>query len=193
MLFSLETAKAIPSEDLPDDFFDLTINDAKKLLRDVRRQRHYMEHAPLTTSEGKNLEESKKQLRQLNRYKKAIIRIQFPDRTVLQGTFAPTDTIKSVTEFVREYLEDKSMKFYVCKYICNNKMINNIYISNFCLDTTPPKEILEENKNLIELGFLPGALIHFGTDISLSTFLRKELQNKFTSNSVASLAAFQIR
>lgn len=116
MLFSLESAKAIPSEDLPDDFFDLTIDDAKKLLRDVKKQRYYMENAQLTTSGGKNLEESKKQLRQLNRYKKAIIRILFPNRAVLQGTFAPTDTIKNVTDFVRDYLEDKAVKFHVCKF-----------------------------------------------------------------------------
>lgn len=174
MLFSLETAQAISSEDLPDDFFELTIDDAKKLLRDVRSQQTTMTNAPLLTSALRNLEESKKQLRQLNKYKKAIIRVQFPDRTVLQGTFTPIETIKDVTEFVKEYLDDKSVNFY--------------------LYSTPPKEILDENKNLIQLGFVPGALVHFGTNsLESLNYLRKDLQGKFTSNSMASLAASRMR
>ncbi|KAJ8924907.1 hypothetical protein NQ315_001064 [Exocentrus adspersus] len=175
MLFSLETAQAVPSEDLPDDFFDLTIDDAKKILRDVKKQRHYMDHAPLMTSALRNLEESKKQLRQLSKYKRAIIRVQFPDRTVLQGSFAPTDTIRDVVKFVAEYLEDKSLKFYVY--------------------STPPKCVLDEDQRLIELGFVPGAMVYFGTDFldPKSNYLRRDLLDKFTSNSVASLAAAKMR
>lgn len=68
MVFSLESAQSVPSEDLPDDFFELTIDDAKKILRDVKRSRHEMDNQMLKTSQLRNLEESKKQLRQLNRY-----------------------------------------------------------------------------------------------------------------------------
>lgn len=132
MLFSLETAKAIPSEDLPDDFFDLTIDDAKKLLRDVRKQMHGMDNSPLLTSNLRNLEESKKQLRQINRYKKTIIRVQFPDRTVLQGTFAPNDTVKNVLDFVRDYLEDKSLHFHICKDSIYPNMMNLNSVILFC-------------------------------------------------------------
>lgn len=115
MVFSLETSQAVPSEDLPDEFFDLTINDAKKLLKDIKRTRFEMENGKLLTSNLRNLEESKKQLRALNRYKRAIIRVQFPDRTVLQGTFIPTDTVGTVMHFISEYLEDRNIDFYVCK------------------------------------------------------------------------------
>ncbi|CAG9864464.1 unnamed protein product [Phyllotreta striolata] len=174
MLFSQETAEAIPHEDLPDEFFDLTIDDARKLLRDVRKQQHLFENTPLMTSNLRNLEDSKKQLRQINRYKKAIIRIQFPDRIVLQGTFNPSDTIKDVMDFTRQYLHDESTQFYVF--------------------TTPPKCILNESSLLIEEGFVPGAVIHFGTDdFDQKNYLRTDLHNKITSNSIASLAAAQIR
>ncbi|CAG9818454.1 unnamed protein product [Phaedon cochleariae] len=175
MLFSLETAQAVPSEDLPDDFFDLTIDDARKILRDVKKQRFHMDNTPLMTSALRNLENSKNQLRQLNRYKKAVVRVQFPDRAVLQGTFKPTETVKDVVEFVRGFLQDTSTEFYVY--------------------STPPKCILDENKRLIELGFVPGVMIHFGTNNPdrKSDFLKKELQDKFTSNSVASLAASKMR
>lgn len=174
MLFSLETVHAMPSEDLPDDFFDLTIEDAKNLLRDVRMQQHVIVNSPLMTSALRNLEESKKQMSQLSKYKKAIIRIQFPDRTVLQGTFKPTETIRDVTEFVCDYLEDKLIPFY--------------------LYSTPPKKILEDTENLFQLGFVPGALIHFGTNnTEYKNYVRTELQDKFTSNSLASLAAAKMR
>nr|CAH7752591.1 unnamed protein product [Callosobruchus chinensis] len=175
MLFSLETAKAIPSEHLPDDFFELTIDDARKILRDVKRQRQVMENQPLKTADQRKLEESKKQLRQLNKYKKAIIRVQFPDRNVLQGTFSPVDTIKTVCDFVKVYLEDKSSTFY--------------------LYTAPPKEVLDLSKRLIEYSFVPGAMVYFGTDIKdkKDNFLRGDLKDKFTTNSVASLAANRLR
>ena len=39
--------------------------------------------------------------------KRVIIRIQFPDQTTLQGSF--------LRNFVREYLEDQQMEFYLCK------------------------------------------------------------------------------
>lgn len=117
MLFSLETAESVPSSELPDDFFELTIDDAKKLLRDIKQRQHELENGKLLTSTMRNLEESKKQLRQLNKYKQSIIRIQFPDRSVLQGTFTPTETIGVVSEFVKEYLEDKTLDFYLCKCI----------------------------------------------------------------------------
>lgn len=175
MLFSQETAEAVPSEDLPDDFFDLTIDDARKILRDVKKRRFEMENAMLKTSALRNLEESKKQMRLLNQYKKAIIRIQFPDRTVLQGTFTPTDTVGEVMDFVREYLENKALDFYL--FIC------------------PPKSILDKESRLVENGCVPGAVLYFGCnqEVNGSQLLRKDLRNKFTTNSVASLAASRMR
>lgn len=117
MVFSLETADSVPSSELPDDFFELTIDDAKKILRDIRKRQYDLSNGQLLTAAMRKLEESKKQLRQLNRYKQAVIRVQFPDRTVLQGTFTPTDTVSTVTDFVREYLENTNMDFYLCEYL----------------------------------------------------------------------------
>lgn len=194
MLFSWETANAVPSEELPDDFFDLTIEDAKKILRDVKRTRNNLENAPLRTAALRNLEESKQQLRQLNKYKKAIIRIQFPDRTVLQGTFAPSDTVESVLDFIREFIEDKSLDFYVCKFIIFTFIIGGI---NFIVvaDFTPPKTIINKEHRLLEIGCVPGALLYFGTneEHKQEQYLKKELRNKFTTSSVASMAASRIR
>lgn len=114
MLFSYEMAKAIHSEDLTDEFFELTIGDAKKLLKDLKKQRVAFDNGILATSAMRDLEESKKQLRLLNQYKKAIIRIQFPNYIVLQGTFLPSETISHVSQFVKEYLEEATLNFYLC-------------------------------------------------------------------------------
>lgn len=48
--------------DLPDDFFDLTVSDVKKLLKDLKKRRAEMEDAPLQTRELRRLEESKRVL-----------------------------------------------------------------------------------------------------------------------------------
>ncbi|RZC37472.1 tether containing UBX domain for GLUT4-like [Asbolus verrucosus] len=174
MLFSLESARSVPAEDLPDDFFELTIDDAKKILNDIRRRRQDMENATLMTSAMRTLEESKKQLRQLNKYKQSVIRVQFPDRTILQGTFKPIEMIKDVNDFVRNYLQDRTCNFY--------------------LYTTPPKCILSEEDRLMEIGCVPGALLHLGADpSSCKVHLKEELRDKFTTNSMASLAASKMR
>ncbi|XP_066250223.1 tether containing UBX domain for GLUT4 [Euwallacea similis] len=174
MVFSLESAHSVPSEDLPDEFFELTIDDAKKILRDIKRMRYDFENRMLKTSHLRELEESKKQLRALNKYKRTIIRVQFPDRTVVQGTFKPTETVWDVLVFIRGYLEDQNLDFY--------------------LYSTPPKSVLCQDSKLIEIGCVPGALLYFGADTKQRDgFLKKELQDKFTSNSIASLAAARIR
>ncbi|KAL3273488.1 hypothetical protein HHI36_014929 [Cryptolaemus montrouzieri] len=179
LIFPLESAQ--PSrlvEDPPDEFFNLTIDDAKTILRDIRKKREEIdEGGPLLTAALRQLEESKKQLRQLNRYSKSIIRVLFPDRTVLQAVFSSTDLVKTVSEFVQKHLHNSNIPFH--------------------LYTTPPKHILPEDKRLIEVDCVPGALLHFGTDDQYKnnefSFLREDLKGKYTTNSMASLAALKIR
>ncbi|XP_063915283.1 tether containing UBX domain for GLUT4 isoform X3 [Zophobas morio] len=173
MLFSLESARSLPAEDLPDDFFELTIDDAKKILHDIKRKRHEMENANLMTAAMRTLEESKKQLRQLHKYKQSVIRVQFPDRTILQGSFKPRETIQDVKNFVKNYLEEENLDFH--------------------LYTTPPKSILNEQDCLLEIGCVPGALLHLSSNAEKTVSLKSELKDKFTTNSMASLAASKLR
>ncbi|XP_017778494.1 PREDICTED: tether containing UBX domain for GLUT4 [Nicrophorus vespilloides] len=173
MLFSLETAKTVRSDDLPDDFFELSISDIKSLFKDIKKQRLELNDNPLMTSAMRELEESKKQLRQLNHYKRAIIRIQFPSHHVLQGIFTPIETIEDVMNFVKDYLEDTALDFY--------------------LFTTPPKEVLTKSSRLIEINCVPGALLHFGSDVKRDTYIKSDLLTKLTSPSIASCAANTFR
>lgn len=173
MIFSLETAQTVRNEDLPDDFFELTIEDAKRLMRDIKLRRHQIDNGQLQTHAMRSLEENKRQLRQLAQYKSAVIRVQFPDRTVLQGCFTPLETIEVVQEFVREFLEDRSINFY--------------------LFTTPPKAVLPTESRLLELGCVPGALLHFGSTETCQSYLKTNLLNRMTSSSMASMAASKLR
>ncbi|KAK4876788.1 hypothetical protein RN001_009294 [Aquatica leii] len=175
MVFSQETAEAIPTSELPDDFFELTITDAKKLLKDIKKRRMDIENAPFQTKAVRSLLKSTQQLGQLNKYKQAVIRVNFPDQTVLQGVFKPIDTVETIMNFVREYLDDKNIEFY--------------------LYTAPPKEIMNKSSRLIEVNCVPNAILHFGTKEppKNSLYLRKDLFNKFTTASLASLAAAKTR
>lgn len=114
VLFSLEATKSVNC-DLPDSFFELNVNDIKDLLRQLRNEGAGNSDQPLLTAELRNLAESTKQLDRLNRYKKAIIRIQFPDRYVLQGTFGPMETVETVMEFVRTFIISSIQEFHLCK------------------------------------------------------------------------------
>lgn len=101
---------------LPDSFFELNTNDLKLLLKELRTQASGTTEDLLKTTEMRQLEESKEQINKLNQYKTTIIRIQFPDRNVLQGMFAPTDTIETVSNFVQSYLENSNENVVLCKF-----------------------------------------------------------------------------
>lgn len=115
MLFTLDAAKAANLSDLPDSFFDLNVNDLKLLIKDLRTQAAGSVEQPLMTAKLREMEEEQKQLSVLNRYKAVIIRVQFPNRYVLQGTFTPYETIETVISFVRLYLAAADTDFYLCK------------------------------------------------------------------------------
>lgn len=84
IIFSLDTMQT-SSADLPDSFFELTESEVGKLYRDLQRQSEHNENRPMMTSAMRKLEENKKILNQLTIYKSTAIRIQFPNRYVIQS------------------------------------------------------------------------------------------------------------
>lgn len=67
------------------------------------------------TAKLREMEDEQSQLSRLNRFKVVIIRVQFPNRFVLQGKFTPFETIETVMDFVRPYLLESVDAFYLCK------------------------------------------------------------------------------
>ncbi|KAM8771798.1 tether containing UBX domain for GLUT4 [Acanthopagrus schlegelii] len=139
-------------ENLPDQFFEVTVDDVRKRFAQLKSERKLLEEAPLMT---KSLREAQMK-EKIQRYPKVVLRVQFPDRHVLQGFFRPLETVAAVRHFVRSHLEDPQLSFY--------------------LFITPPKTILDDpSATLFQADLFPGALVYFGSDVKTDFYIKREL------------------
>lgn len=179
LIFNPANEGSTTDHNLPDDFFNITVDDVRYLLRDLRRLREDVENQPLTINATKELNTSTRTLSLLHSYRQTVIRVQFPDRLVLQAVFSPLDTVETVMEFVKQFLEQPDMPFY--------------------LYSTPPKRVLEREQRLVEADCVPRALLYFGTSQSSqqqqqqSAYLKSSLLSSVTTQKQASAAALQVR
>ncbi|KAM6245239.1 tether containing UBX domain for GLUT4 isoform 2-T2 [Porphyrio hochstetteri] len=159
----LEPLPAGP-EELPDEFFEVTVDDVRRRLAQLQSERKRLEEAPLIT---KSLREA--QLKEkLERYPKVVLRVHFPDRHVLQGFFCPGETVGTLKEFVRSHLADADLPFY--------------------LFVAPPRIILkDESLTLFEAKLFPTAVIHFGSEERRDCYLKSDLLGSAVSPSAADL------
>ncbi|KAG8042514.1 hypothetical protein G9C98_005148 [Cotesia typhae] len=169
LVFNQVGAQAVSHEDLPDNFFDLTVDDAKTLLRDAKRQREDIEGAPLTTNAQRQLERNRATLNKLHKYRRTILRIQFPNQMVLQGIFGPLETVQLVKDFVKDYLANPE--------------------EDFTLYCTPPKKNLTPQSRLIDENLVPSAIIYY----SGSSKLKADLNTKLVDPKIASVHAIKSR
>ncbi|KAH8258163.1 hypothetical protein KR038_007196 [Drosophila bunnanda] len=177
VLFSLDESKK-QADDLPDSFFDLTVNDLKMVLRDLKRTSSGDDDAPLLTAKLRELERQKTMLAKLNQYKDCVLRIQFPDRFVLQGMFKPHEQLAKVEEFVRQFLAQPGEQFH--------------------LFTIPPKKVLPSSETLLELNFVPNAIVHFGflkegLNAKSNRFVQEQYVEQLTSEEGAHYAVQKYR
>ena len=114
IIFSLESLQT-SLIDLPDSFFDLTENEVRKLYQELKIQADVNENRPLMTTEMRKLEENKKILNQLSLYKSCAIRVQMPNRFVIQSKFSTVEKISDIMELVKQFLIDPEMEFHLCK------------------------------------------------------------------------------
>ncbi|KAG7223809.1 hypothetical protein INR49_026492 [Caranx melampygus] len=134
--------------DLPDEFFEITVDDVRKRFAQLKSERKLLEEAPLMT---KSLREAQMK-EKMDRYPKVVLRVQFPDRHILQGFFRPLETVGAVKQFVRSHLEDPQLSFY--------------------LFITPPKTILDDpTATLFQADLFPGALVYFGSDVKTDLYV----------------------
>uniref|UniRef100_A0A182XJX8 UBX domain-containing protein n=1 Tax=Anopheles quadriannulatus TaxID=34691 RepID=A0A182XJX8_ANOQN len=142
VLFHASTAERDQTE-VADSFFDLTVPEMMQLYKQLQERVKSLEDAPLLTGELRELERNQQLLSSMGRYRQAVIRVQFPDRHILQGVFQVYETVGHVVEFVRGYLADPNQ--------------------SFCLYTTPPKVVLQPAASLLDAGCFPQVLLHFST------------------------------
>uniref|UniRef100_A0A667WUM2 ASPSCR1 tether for SLC2A4, UBX domain containing n=1 Tax=Myripristis murdjan TaxID=586833 RepID=A0A667WUM2_9TELE len=100
------------NQDLPDEFFEVTVDDVRKRFAQLKSERRLLEEAPLMTKALRETQMKEK----MDRYPKVVLRVQFPDRHVLQGFFRPLETVAAVRHFVRSHLENPELSFYLCEF-----------------------------------------------------------------------------
>ncbi|KAL1265284.1 hypothetical protein QQF64_003311 [Cirrhinus molitorella] len=153
LVFHLDSgARRHDDHELPDEFFEVTVDDIRKRFAQLKSERKALEEAPLMT---KSLRESQMK-EKLDRYPKVALRIQFPDRHILQGFFRPLETVAALRSFIKSHLQDPQMQFH--------------------LFVAPPKTILDEpNVTLFQASLFPAALVYFGSDVRTDGYLRSDL------------------
>ncbi|KAI5616644.1 tether containing UBX domain for GLUT4 [Silurus asotus] len=154
LVFHLDTAaeRQRDYKELPDEFFEVTVDDVRKRFSQLKSERRVLEEAPLMTQSLRELQKKEK----IERYPKVVLRVQFPDRRVLQGFFRPLETVGVLKQFVRTHLQDPEMLFY--------------------LFIAPPKTKLDDpSATLFQANLFPAALIYFGSDVQTECYLRSDL------------------
>ncbi|XP_072259493.1 tether containing UBX domain for GLUT4 [Pyxicephalus adspersus] len=152
------------NEDLPEDFFELTVDDVRRRFAELKNERHRLEEAPLMTKALREAQLKEK----LERYPKVVLRVLFPDRYVLQGFFRVTETLGTVKEFVQSHLEEPDIPFY--------------------LFITPPRtELRDDSETLFQARLFPAAVVHFGSLEHRDQYLRHHLLTEPMSPSQADM------
>ncbi|XP_041987500.1 tether containing UBX domain for GLUT4 [Aricia agestis] len=161
--------------DLPDDFYDLSIDEVKKIYHELQKNRIELENIPLLISSKRNEIQSQQVTKIANTYKNTVVRIQFPDRIILQGVFSPSNTIEDVFNFVKEHLHNPNQSFHIF--------------------STPLKETLDPKMTLLEAKFVPCVLMHFkwADDTCNQQYLKEEIYSQKTSSDAACILASKYR
>ncbi|KAF5905155.1 tether containing UBX domain for GLUT4 [Clarias magur] len=167
LVFHLDSAtqRQYDEKELPDEFFEVTVDDVRKRFAQLKSERRVLEEAPLMTQSLREAQEKEK----MDRYPKVVLRVQFPDRQVIQGFFKPLETVAALKQFVRTHLQDPNLPFY--------------------LFTAPPKTLLHDSSaSLFQARLFPAALVYFGSDVKTECYLRSDL----VDSSVSALQADEI-
>lgn len=128
-------------DDLPEDVFDLTLQDLKSMLGSLKKAQN--EESVMMTKQMREQEQDLKALK----YPNTAIRVCFKNRTYLQGIFRPKETAAALYKFVAD----------------NIKLDDNSPDDlDFVLYTSPPrKDIKDMKKTLFEHQLCPAAQIYF--------------------------------
>uniref|UniRef100_T1E3Z7 Tether containing UBX domain for GLUT4-like protein n=1 Tax=Crotalus horridus TaxID=35024 RepID=T1E3Z7_CROHD len=152
------------SQDLPDEFFEVTVDDVRKRLAQLQNERRSLEEAPLMTKAQREAQTKGK----LERYPKVVLRVYFPDRHILQGFFHPSETVGALKAFVKSLLVNSEIPFY--------------------LFITPPRSILsDDGMTLFQANLFPAAIVYFGSEVHKDHYLRLDLLESAVSPSEADI------
>lgn len=149
-----------------DSFFDLTVDEVRRLYKDrIEEVKRLEEGEQLVTKGYKEAQKEAQKLQTLQQFHKSVIRIQFPDKLVLQVVFLSGQTIAEVKAFIQQFLGDPN--------------------DSFDLFVTPPKTILSSDMNLLDAGCVPSALLYFTSSVQRDRYLKSDLDQSLSNQAGA--------
>ncbi|KAB7498663.1 Tether containing UBX domain for GLUT4 [Armadillidium nasatum] len=143
----------------------------------------------------RQLEKDSRLLLAMNRYPVTQIRIIFPDRLAIQANFKPRNTVNDIIDFLKPLLVRRDLNFYLCKFYSYFELILGVSVRGSTVvcevrsivqNTTHPRRVLDPASSLVEADCIPKALIYFGTEEDLPTYLNEESLSKKSSFDAAS-------
>ncbi|OMO60677.1 hypothetical protein CCACVL1_23962 [Corchorus capsularis] len=147
--------------ELPDSFYNLSAEEVK---REAEMRKKKIAESQLLIP--RSYKEKQAQAAR-KKYRRAMIRIQFPDGVVLQGVFAPWEPTSALYEFVSSALKEPCLEF---------ELLDPVLVKRRVIPSFPAAG--EKGKTLEEEGLVPSALIKFKpieTDSVVFTGLCNEL------------------
>ncbi|CAH8363527.1 unnamed protein product [Eruca vesicaria subsp. sativa] len=147
--------------EVPDSFYSLSADEIKREA-DLRRKKIAESQLLIPRSyKEKQAKAARK------RYKRSLIRVQFPDGVVLQGVFAPWEPTIALYEFVSSALKEPSLQF---------ELLDPVLVKRRVIPHTPAPG--QKPRTLEDEELVPSALIKFRpieTDSLVYTGLCNEL------------------
>uniref|UniRef100_A0A915JA14 UBX domain-containing protein n=1 Tax=Romanomermis culicivorax TaxID=13658 RepID=A0A915JA14_ROMCU len=101
------------------DFFDVTVDDLKSQLDSLREQ-----SSDQFSLISRHVVRQKNEQAMKKAYKFSVIRVQFVDGTILQGTFRSIEKVSAIYHFVQSFLDDDNLGFDLVMPI--NKTLNQL-------------------------------------------------------------------
>nr|CAD7461729.1 unnamed protein product [Timema tahoe] len=133
-------SQAASRRELPPVFYNLTPEEIK---REQQNRSEILEKSLMLRTKAMR---EKEELREMRKYKYALIRVRFPDGILLQGTFSVYEKFEAVTSFLRETLVEEDRSFVL---------------------TTPTGHRLgleEDSQTLVDLRLVPASVLIFSWD-----------------------------
>ncbi|CAB3226015.1 unnamed protein product [Arctia plantaginis] len=135
---------------LPASFYALSPEEIK---REQQLRIEAMERSQMLRTKAMR---EKDEIREMRKYKFAIIRVRFPDGILLQGTFSVYERFTEIHDFVQENLEHSGLPF-----ILNTPTGQKLNLED------------DANKTLIDLRLVPATVLTFAWHSSVA----QEIQN----------------
>lgn len=137
-----------PRMEVPREFYNISPEELK---REQQAKTEAVERlGMLRTKEMRERE----RIRELRKYRYSLIRVRFPDNSILQGTFRATDKFSAVMEFVRDNI--------------------NLDWIPFVLSSQTGVKYKDEELTLAELDLAPAAIVGFAYDPAILSDARKQ-------------------